>query len=210
MSICWPNMVSTSQKIFIASADVLHLMELDTCIKGRRSIRRFEDKPVPKEIIDELLEAGVSAPSGMNAKPWRFVVIENRDVIKRLSKMTKEVLLKGQWPENLKESFKSESDVIFYGAPLLILMCVPKKEDWRTVNLLDCGLAAQNMFLKAYQEGIGSCFIGFACFLNQNPKLLAEVGVPEDHELIAPLIFGYPAEKPATKSHEIKILNWIK
>jgi hypothetical protein len=46
--------------------------------------------------------------------------------------------------------------------------------------------------------------------LNQNPKLLAEVGVTEDHELIAPLIFGYPAEKPATKSHEIKILNWIK
>ena len=91
MFICWPNTVSTSQKIFIASADVPHLMELDTCIKGRRSIRKFEDKPVPKEIIDELLEAGVSAPSGMNAKPWRLVVIENRDVIKRLSKMTKEV-----------------------------------------------------------------------------------------------------------------------
>ena len=187
-------------------------MELDSCIKGRRSVRRFEDKPIPKEVVDELLEAGVSAPSGMNAQPWRFVVIENRDAIGRLSKMTKEVLLKGQWPDNFKESFKSEKDVIFYGAPLLILMCVPEKEEMRTVNLLDCGLAAENMFLKAYQEGLGSCFIGFACFLNQNPKLLAEVGVPEDHELIAPMIFGYPAEKTAPKSkpNEIKILNWIK
>lgn len=183
-------------------------MELDACIKGRRSVRKYEDRTVPKEVIDKLLEAGVSAPSGMNAQPWRFVVIENKDTIKRLSQRTKDLLIKGQWPDSLKESLKLEKDVIFYDAPLLILMCVPKNEVMRTVNLLDCGLAAENMFLKAYQEGLGSCFIGFACFLNQNPALLAEVGIPEDHELIAPLIFGYPAQKPAPKQHEIKILKW--
>jgi len=54
-------------------------MELDACIKGRRSIRRYEEKPVPKEIIEKLLNAGISAPSGMNLQPWRFVVIENKD-----------------------------------------------------------------------------------------------------------------------------------
>jgi nitroreductase len=185
-------------------------MELDVCISKRRSIRKYEDKAVPKDVIDKLLLAGVSAPSGMNAQPWRFVVIENRDTIKKLSQRTKDMLLKGNWPENFKESFKLEKDVIFYGAPLLILMCVPKKEDWRTVNLLDCGLAAQNMFLEAYQLGLGSCFIGFACFLNQNPELLTDVGIPKDHELVAPLIFGYPAESPAPKLQEPKILNWIK
>jgi len=185
-------------------------MELDACIKGRRSVRRYEDKAVPKEIIDRLLEAGVYAPSGMNAQPWRFVVIENRDTIKSLSQKTKQMLLKGQWPDEIKGIFKSEKDTIFYGAPLLILVCVPKKEEWKTVNLLDCGLAAENMFLKAYQEGLGSCFIGFANFLNQEPKILAEVGVPEDHEVLAPLIFGYPAEKPGAKSREVKVLSWIK
>ena len=65
------------KKCLIRLADYIPYMELDVCIIGRRSIRRYEDKAVPKEVIDKLLEAGVWAPSGMNAQPWRFVVIEN-------------------------------------------------------------------------------------------------------------------------------------
>lgn len=185
-------------------------MELDVCIQGRRSIRRYEDKPVPKEIIEKLLDSGTWAPSGMNIQPWRFVVIENKDTIRKLSLRAKELLLGMQWPENIKEAFRSERDTIFYSAPLLILVCVQRKEEWKTVNLLDCGLASENMFLTAYQEGLGSCFIGFGNFLNQDPKLLAEVGVPEDHEVIAPLIFGYPAERPAAKPRKARVLKWIK
>ena len=89
------------------------------------------------------------------------------------------------------------------------MISVQKNEEWRTLNLLDCGLAAQNMFLAAYQAGLGSCFIGFAAFLNQDPKVLAEIGIPEDHELVAPLIFGYPNETPVSKSREPKVLKWI-
>ena len=185
-------------------------MELDACIRGRRSVRRYEDKAVPREIVDKLLEAGVSAPSGMNAQPWRFVVIQNREIINKLSRKTKEMLLGIEWPGEIREAFKSEKDTIFYGAPLLVLMCVPSNEQWKTVNLLDCGLAAENMFLEAYQLGLGSCFIGFANFLNQDPKLLAELGIPEDHDLLAPLIFGYPAESSAPKKHDVKVLRWIE
>ncbi len=86
-------------------------MELDVCIQGRRSTRRYEDKPVPKEIIEKLLDSGTWAPSGMNIQPWRFVVIENRDTIKKLSLRAKELLLGMQWPENIKEAFTSEKDV---------------------------------------------------------------------------------------------------
>jgi len=52
-------------------------MELDACLTGRRSIRKFEDKSVPNAVIDKILEAGIWAPSGMNSQPWRFTVIEN-------------------------------------------------------------------------------------------------------------------------------------
>jgi nitroreductase len=177
---------------------------------GRRSIRSFEDKAVPRAVTDKLLEAGVWAPSGMNSQPWHFTVIENREIINKLFRKTKELVTKNMpLPENLQAAFKSDKDVVFYGAPLLILISVKRNEDWRTVNLLDCGLAAQNMFLAAYQAGLGSCFIGFASFLNQDPKALAEVGIPEDHELVAPLIFGYPLENPASKPREVKILKWI-
>ncbi|NTV85049.1 MAG: nitroreductase family protein [Bacteroidales bacterium] len=185
-------------------------MELDACIAGRRSIRSYKDQAVPKDIVNKILSAGSWAPSGMNTQPWRFTIIENRETINSLSRRTKELVKQRMpLPENLQEAFKSDRDVVFYGAPLLIFISVQKKEEWRTVNLLDCGLAAQNMFLAAYQAGLGSCFIGFASFLNQDPKVLAEIGIPEDHELVAPLIFGYPNETPVSKSREVKVLKWI-
>jgi nitroreductase len=186
-------------------------MELDDCIARRRSIRSYKDTAIPEEIIKKILNAAIWAPSGMNPQPWRFTVIENREIINNLSRRTKELVIKSMpLPEKLLAAFKSDKDAVFYGAPLIILVSVPKKEEWKTVNLLDCGLAAENMFLAAYQAGLGSCFIGFAAFLNQDPKMLAEVGIPEDHELVAPLIFGYPSETPAPKPREIKMLKWIK
>jgi nitroreductase len=87
----------------------------------------------------------------MNSQPWRFTVIESRDVINKLSRRTKQLVTKNMpLPENLQAAFKSDRDVVFYGAPLLILISVEKNEEWKTINLLDCGLAAQNMFLAAY------------------------------------------------------------
>jgi len=187
-------------------------MELDECIAGRRSIRSYEDKAVPGEVINKILNAAVRAPSGMNSQPWHFTIIENKMIIGMLSKRTKELVLeKMPLPEDLKSSFKSDRDVVFYGATLLILISVKRKEEtWRSVNLLDCGLAAENMFLAAYQAGLGSCFIGFAALLNYDVKMLADVGIPEDHELVAPLIFGYPSETPSPEPREVKILKWIK
>ena len=95
--------------------------------------------------------------------------------------------------EEFEEASKSERVMIFYGAPLLIFISVKMSHNplWRVVNFLDCGLAAQNMFLFAFQEGLGSCFIGFADHLNHVPEYLEQIGIPEDHELMARLIFGY-------------------
>jgi nitroreductase len=187
-------------------------MELDACISGRRSVRKYKDTAVPKNIIYKILKSGTLAPSAMNAQPWRFVVIEDKSTILRLSKRVKEKLLGMPWPDHYKRAFQSEGDTIFYGAPLLILVFVPRSEEGMTknLNLLDCGLAAQNMFLVAYQEGLGSCFIGLAAFLNNDPEALTDAGIPQDHELIAPLIFGYPAESPSPRPREVEILKWIK
>lgn len=187
-------------------------MDLNLCIKGRRSVRSYLDRPVPREVIDRLLDAAVWAPSGMNGQPWRFTVIQDREVIKSLSGRTAELVMRSRpLPPEMEASFKSGRDVVFYSAPLLILISVKKNPDWRTVNLLDCGLAAQNMFLAAYQEGLGSCFIGFASLLNQSPEHLARIGIPEDHELMAPLIFGYPNpnDVPEAKPRAAKVLQWI-
>jgi nitroreductase len=187
-------------------------MELDACIGGRRSVRSYRDTAVPKNIIDKILKSGTLAPSAMNAQPWRFVVIEDKSTIMRLSRRVKEILLNMPWPDHYKKAFQSEEDTIFYGAPLIILIFVPKGEETRTrdFNMLDCGLAAQNMFLTAYQEGLGSCFIGLATFLSLDPEVLTDAGIPKGYELISPLIFGYPAESPSPKPRDVKILKWIE
>ena len=60
------------------------------------------------------------------------------------------------------------------------------------------------------ETGYAGTELGDWGFMPTDPKLLAEVGVPEDHELLAPLIFGYPAEKPAQKQHEVQVLKWMQ
>ena len=70
----------------------LLLMELDACIMGRRSIRSYKDKAVPRDVVNKILSAGSWAPSGMNGQPWRFTIVENREIINKLSRRTKELV----------------------------------------------------------------------------------------------------------------------
>jgi nitroreductase len=185
-------------------------MELDACVRGRRSIRSYKDKPVAKKAVEAIIDAGKWAPSGMNEQPLRLIVVEGKAAIGRISKRTKEILLSKEWGAEFRRMLESEHDVIFYGAPLLLLVCIERDEQWKSVRLLDAGLAAQNMFLKAYELGLGSCFIGFGNFLNADPEFLGGFGVPATHELVAPLIFGEPAEKPEPKPRVGNVLKWVE
>ena len=67
-------------------------MELDACIKGRRSVRAYTDEPVSKEQMEAVLEAGTWAPSGMDRQPWRFIIIEDKNLIKLVSDETKDLV----------------------------------------------------------------------------------------------------------------------
>jgi nitroreductase len=184
-------------------------MELDSCIKGRRSVRSYKDEPVPREQIEAVLEAGVWAPSGMDRQPWRFIVIEDKALIKYVSDETKKVV--AQMMPDMAKSMDTEKDVICYGAPALILVCVETDKMWGEVNLLDSVLAAQNMFLKAYELGLGTCYMGFISFLSSNSEVLRKMGVPEGHELMVPFIMGKPtAKQGAAKRNKPKILKWAK
>ena len=184
-------------------------MELDICIKGRRSVRAYNDEPVSKEQIDSVLEAGTWAPTGMNRQPWKFIVIENKDIIKYVSTETK-IMVKKMMPDIAKQ-FQTEVDIICYGAPVLILICTESDKQWGHVSLLDSVLAAQNMFLKAYELGLGTCYMGFVEFLSSNLEVLKKIGVPEGYEIRVPFILGHPKIKQgAGKRNPPNILKWMK
>jgi nitroreductase len=184
-------------------------MELDTCIKGRRSVRAYSDEKVSKEQVEAVLEAGVWAPTGMARQPWRFIVIEDKNIIKYVSDETKK-LLREMMPQAAKR-FETEEDVICYNAPVLILICTQTDKRMGQVNLLDSVLAAQNMFLKAYELGLGTCYMGFISYLNSKPDILKKIGIPEGYELQVPIILGHPKNKQtAGKRDKPNILKWEK
>jgi nitroreductase len=184
-------------------------MELDACIKGRRSVRAYTDEPVSKEQIETVLETGIWAPTAMHREPWKFIVIEDKQLIKYVSDETK--LLVQQMMLPLAKQFSTEADIVCYKAPVLILVCTEKDEQWDSVNLLDCALATQNMFLKAYELGLGTCYMGFVNFLNNKPEALRKVGVPENCTMMVPFIMGHPKTTQGTgKRNKPTVLNWIK
>jgi nitroreductase len=183
-------------------------MELDVSIKGRRSVRAYKDKPVSKEQIEAVLEAGVWAPTGMDRQPWRFIIIQNKQLIKYVSDETK--LLVQQAMPPLAKKFQTEADVICYEAPVLLLICAEKDAQFNRINLLDGVLAAQNIFLKAYELGLGTCYMGFVQLINGKPDILKKIGVPEDCEILVPLIIGHPKTKiGAGKRNKPNVLKWI-
>ena len=176
-------------------------------LRKRRSIRKYQERQVPKEIIDSLLATAVMSPSAVNRQPWRFTVIEDKKRIAQLSgKVKKQLGLLGYAVE-LDGRLASKEDTIFYNAPLLIIVSAEKGDKWNGIN---CGILAQTMFLAAYSLGLGSCYIGFANTLNNDPEALKELGIPESSEIIAPMIFGYPAEEKSAPRREARILKWLK
>jgi nitroreductase len=163
-------------------------------IKSRRAIRSYEDKPVPDSAIQTMLEAATYAPSAINIQPWKFTLVTNKEAMKHLSDTAKPNLIR-MLPDvgdeglmGLKKRLSDPQYNIFYNAPLLIFVSGIKS----TYTIYDCAMAAQNMMLAAYTLGIGSCWIGTAVALANDPKVKTELGVPDDHDVHAAIIFGYP------------------
>jgi len=184
-------------------------LDLDVCIRGRRSVRAFNNEPVCREDIESVLEAGVWAPTAMDREPWCFIVIQDKQLIKYVSEETK-VLVQRMRP-SAAEHFQAGRDVICYDAPVLILVCAKKEkeEHLNRLNLLDCVLAAENMFLKAYELGLGTCYMGSVSLLSYKPDVLCTVGLPDDYELMVPFVLGHPkTEQRAGRRNEPKILKW--
>jgi nitroreductase len=162
-------------------------------IKKRVSVRAYEDKPVPKETMHSLLEAARYAPSARNLQQLEYKVITKKDLIKKLSDGIAAVVEREHAPFPRRSSF-------FYSSPLLIIITGPQGNAW---IFSDAALAAQNIMLCATENGLGTCFIGMARFIEREISLLQELHISEDHKIAAAVVCGYAAEKPAAKEKKI-------
>lgn len=184
-------------------------MELMQAIYSRRSIRRYQDQPVSRELVQQLLAATVMAPSASNAQPWSFVIIQDKELLKEYSDRAKvlslEQLRKGSDPYGYQKLLSNPDFNIFYNAGTLIIIY----GDQSPTAYADCSLAAQNLMLAAHGLGLGSCWIGFSFGLCNSPGFKEELGIPENLTAVASLIIGYPEAVPEKYNrNEPQVLVW--
>ena len=161
-------------------------MELEEIVKGRRAVRKYEEKEIPFEHAKKILEAGIWAPSGSNLQSWEFIVVRDKEMI---------------------EKIKMASPGLFGNPAMLVIGCINKERAKRggkigyPMAMMDVAMAFQNMMLMAYSLGIGSCPV-----LSFNKVILKELlEIPEEVDPILIVTFGYPPfwPKPPRRRKEV-------
>lgn len=164
-------------------------MNWDEVIFTRKSIRSFDSKDVPANIVEKILESGRCAPSAQNRQCWRFLVINDRELIQKIA----------------FHSFIGTVNFFIKDAPLLIIACALPKEsiqmNQQDYYLVDTAIAFHQMILTAWANGIGSCWM--AAF-NEN-KLKKVLAIPDSVRIVALSPFGYPKDKEDLFSKAVKL-----
>ena len=160
-------------------------------IKTRRSIRRFKPDMVEQKKIDEIVEAGLYAASGMNKQATKIIVVKNKAFRDKLSAVNAKIM--GQ-----QEGFDP-----FYGAPVVLIVLADKT--WFT-GIYDGSLVMGNLMLSAHALGVGSCWIHRAKEEFEMPEykeLLKSLGIEGNWEGIGHCILGY-VDGAEPQAHPIK------
>ena len=162
-------------------------------IRNRRSIRKYLPEPLKREELDAILEAGFYAPSAHNDQPWHFTVIRDRELLDRISRLSKEGMRASEldW---MREMGANENLHIFYHAPAVVIVSMRKDA---LSPLVDCSAAIQNMLIAAESLDIGSCWIGLARFWYALPEEVKVLNLPEGYEPCYAVTFGYKGQRPA-------------
>jgi nitroreductase len=185
-------------------------------IAGRRSIRRFQDKPLPDEIVGQILEAATLAPSGKNGQPWRFHVVRE-DKRAEMVRVMREGMAQAQEagvPLGSAEGTarimeRAPVTVFVYNEDAPVDACAP--DIYAMVGSLPAvqsiGAAIQNMLLAAVELGVGSLWICDVFYAYR--ELTAWLG--ETHQMIAAVSFGYPDEAPHARPRKAvgEVTTWL-
>lgn len=166
-------------------------------ILSRRSIRKFSSEEIEEEVLREIVNAGMHAPSAMCKKTWQFTVVSNKEVIKRLSDAISMVLKRQGYD--------------MYGPVALI---IPSNHRDNVFGREDNACALENIFLAAKSYNIGSVWLNQLnniCDIPEIREILKELSIPDEHVVYGFAALGY-ADKdfPAPEYREIGVVNFIR
>jgi nitroreductase len=148
-------------------------METWDAITSRRNVRSFTDRPIPAEDLDRILEAGRRSPSSQNWQPWNFILVTDREQLRKLATVWR------------------GAGHVAGSAATIVVLGPPADNPFRRAQL-DLGQAIMSMTLAAVDLGVGSCHAGV-----EDVALARELlGFPEDRDWAFLLSLGYPADRP--------------
>jgi nitroreductase len=180
-------------------------------LKTRRSIRDFQDREVPTDLVREIIKDTCLAPSSGNGQPWKFIVINNRNKIRQLSDESKRNILSyiekdpASFLKKYEAALRNQAFNVFYNAP-----CVVYIVGSREVRSLwvDCALAACYFMFSAAARGLGTCWVDLGSEI-RSPEILKEIGLPAECRIVAPVALGYPKSIPSPSERKADILKMI-
>jgi nitroreductase len=140
-------------------------METFEAVRTMLAVRRYQDRPVPDEVVRRIVEAGHLTGSSMNLQPWHFIVVQNKETLRKLGQLAR------------------TGPYIAQSA-----LAVVVATEHTTYAVSDASRAIQSMMLTAWSDGVGSNWVGFGGLEAVNPVL----GIPAELEILAIVPFGYP------------------
>lgn len=170
-------------------------------IMARRSIRKYKDQPVEREKLQQIVECGINAPSGMNKQPWQVRVVDNAEYINGITEAFKQANPKMAEDPNFKNMFRN--------APAVIFIASPKDGSGQ----LDCGLLGENIILAAQSLSLGTCCLGGPiAFMKKDASAkpyVEKLNISADYELLYAIAVGYPDEAPDAKPRDAEKVQFI-
>jgi nitroreductase len=160
-------------------------------IHTRRSIRKYQDRPVPRQVIDQLLAAAMQAPSARNQQPWEFVVVDDPAILAEVPNIVPNAGMASH-------------------APVGILVCGDQYQEkspgyW----VVDCAAAVENMLLAAHALGLGACWTGVYPRQERMDGMGKLLGLPEYIIAHSFVVLGYPAQQiPPENRYRAERVRW--
>lgn len=169
-------------------------------VHRRQSVRKYIRRPVEPEKLQRCLEAARLAPSASNSQPWKFIVVDDPELLRKVAKET-------VGPLAAFNTFATQ-------APVILAITIEKMKAVTQVGaylkdrefaLIDIGIAAEHFCLQAAEEGLGTCMVGW---FNEKPiqKLL---GIPQKKRIGLLITLGYPPEGYSTRSKKRKSFDEV-
>lgn len=174
-------------------------------IMERRSVRKYQDRPVDRDLLMRIAECGINAPNAMNAQQWEVRIVDNKEWIQgmsdlQLSMMDASMVGQMKADPSFRNAFRN-------GTALFVVAVKPSP-----MTFIDAGLMGENIMLAAHSFGLGTCCLGSSTrFLNtpEAADYLKALQFSEGYEVQYIIAAGYPDEQPQAKPRNKEVIKFI-